>query len=89
MILKYQCLLTALHLSFSSSDVYKSNKLVSNFSELLANIFMPMFEVTRDPSSHPDLHKFLKYVSSALVNSCTTNCPPKNTIRSNFSNNSF
>ncbi|XP_030833472.1 AMP deaminase 2 isoform X3 [Strongylocentrotus purpuratus] len=44
-------------------DVYKSNKLVSNFGDLLDNLFGPLFEVTRDPSSHPDLHKFLKYVS--------------------------
>ncbi|XP_072166234.1 AMP deaminase 2-like [Diadema setosum] len=44
-------------------DIYKSNKLVSNFAELLENIFMPLFEVTRDPSSHPELHLFLRYVS--------------------------
>ncbi|XP_063959715.1 AMP deaminase 2-like isoform X4 [Lytechinus pictus] len=44
-------------------DVYKSNKLVSNFGDLLSNLFGPLFEVTRDPSSHPDLYKFLKYVS--------------------------
>ncbi|XP_041470686.1 AMP deaminase 2-like isoform X3 [Lytechinus variegatus] len=44
-------------------DVYKSNKLVSNFGDLLSNLFGPLFEVTRDPSSHPDLYKFLTYVS--------------------------
>ena len=35
---------------------------MSNFAEILNNLFMPLFEVTRDPSSHPDLHKFLRYV---------------------------
>ena len=24
---------------------------------------MPLFEVTNDPSSHPDLHKFLSHIS--------------------------
>ncbi|KAK3106992.1 hypothetical protein FSP39_004575, partial [Pinctada imbricata] len=44
-------------------DVYKSNNLVQNFSNILENIFLPLFEVTRDPSSHPKLHAFLMYVS--------------------------
>lgn len=44
-------------------DVYKSNKLVNCFQDILENIFMPLFEVTNDPSSHPELHAFLKYVS--------------------------
>lgn len=43
-------------------DIYKSNKLLSNFQELLNNVFLPLFEVTNDPSSHPLLHKFLQYV---------------------------
>lgn len=44
-------------------DVYKSAKIVKNFQEILENIFMPLFEVTRNPQSHPELHKFLMYVS--------------------------
>jgi len=44
-------------------DVFKSNKLVQNFQEILENIFMPLFEVTNDPKSHPELHMFLQYVS--------------------------
>ena len=44
-------------------DIFKANKLVKNFSEILYNIFMPLFEVTNDPSSHPYLHKFLYHVS--------------------------
>uniref|UniRef100_A0A8W8L1Y0 AMP deaminase n=1 Tax=Magallana gigas TaxID=29159 RepID=A0A8W8L1Y0_MAGGI len=44
-------------------DIYKSAKIVKNFQEILENIFMPLFEVTRNPQSHPELHKFLIYVS--------------------------
>ena len=46
-----------------NSDIFKANKLVSNFNEILYNIFMPLFEATNDPSSHPNLHKFLCHVS--------------------------
>ncbi|XP_022107456.1 AMP deaminase 2-like isoform X2 [Acanthaster planci] len=44
-------------------DVYRSNKMVANFAKILNNIFMPLFEATKDPSSHPELHKFLQYVT--------------------------
>ncbi|PRD27412.1 UNVERIFIED_CONTAM: AMP deaminase 2 [Trichonephila clavipes] len=44
-------------------DIYKSNNLVSNFQEILDNIFMPLFEATNNPSSHPELYMFLKYVT--------------------------
>jgi hypothetical protein len=30
---------------------------------MLDNIFEPLFEVTRDPSTHPHLHLFLSHVS--------------------------
>jgi AMP deaminase len=43
-------------------DIYKSNNLVSSFQEILDNLFRPLFEVTKDPKSHPELHVFLKYV---------------------------
>lgn len=43
-------------------DIFKSNKLISNFQEILQNIFKPLFEVTNDNLSHPNLHKFLQYV---------------------------
>lgn len=45
------------------SDIYKSNKLVDNFEQILQNIFLPLFEATNDPKSHPELHKFLCYVT--------------------------
>jgi len=44
-------------------DVYYANKLVTSFQDYITNIFQPLFEVTNDPSSHPDLHAFLVHVS--------------------------
>ncbi|KAL0868849.1 hypothetical protein ABMA27_007199 [Loxostege sticticalis] len=43
-------------------DIFKSNKIMSNFQEFLSNIFLPLFEVTNDPSSNIELHKFLTHV---------------------------
>lgn len=46
----------------SHSDVYHSKKQLSTFQEMLENIFSPLFEVTVDPGSHPELHLFLQHV---------------------------
>lgn len=35
---------------------------MENFEEMLDNIFKPLFEVTQDPKSHPQLHIFLQRV---------------------------
>lgn len=43
-------------------DVYKSAGLMENFEQVVRNIFEPLFEVTKDPSSHPKLHIFLHRV---------------------------
>ncbi|XP_061592290.1 AMP deaminase 2 isoform X2 [Cololabis saira] len=43
-------------------DVYHTKKQLSNFQEMLENIFMPLFEVTVAPCSHPELHLFLQHV---------------------------
>ena len=43
-------------------EVYKANGNVTHFEELLDNVFRPLFEVTRDPSSHPKLHIMLQRV---------------------------
>ncbi|KAK4056829.1 AMP deaminase [Microbotryomycetes sp. JL221] len=43
-------------------DVFKKSGAVSSFDQVLTNIFEPLFEVTRDPSSHPELHIFLQRV---------------------------
>ncbi|XP_025100390.1 AMP deaminase 2-like isoform X4 [Pomacea canaliculata] len=44
-------------------DVFKTNKLVNSFQDILLNIFEPLFEVTNDPKSHPELHAFLQHVT--------------------------
>ncbi|KAM3959322.1 AMP deaminase 2-like isoform 2-T3 [Aphomia sociella] len=43
-------------------DIFKSNKIMNNFQEFLNNIFQPLFEVTNDPNSNIELHKFLTHV---------------------------
>lgn len=43
-------------------DVYKSSGMMENFEQVIKNVFQPLFEVTKDPSSHPKLHIFLQRV---------------------------
>ncbi|GAB7356745.1 hypothetical protein MBLNU459_g7647t1 [Dothideomycetes sp. NU459] len=43
-------------------DVYKNSELMENFQQVIINVFQPLFEVTKDPSSHPKLHIFLQRV---------------------------
>ncbi|KAJ2608765.1 AMP deaminase [Coemansia sp. RSA 1365] len=43
-------------------NVYRAGGLVENFEQVLVNLFQPLFEVTKDPSSHPKLHVFLQRV---------------------------
>uniref|UniRef100_A0A2H8TGI5 AMP deaminase n=1 Tax=Melanaphis sacchari TaxID=742174 RepID=A0A2H8TGI5_9HEMI len=43
-------------------DIFKSNNILDNFQQWLDNVFLPLFEVTNDPNSHPDLHRFLQHV---------------------------
>ncbi|ELR10593.1 AMP deaminase [Pseudogymnoascus destructans] len=43
-------------------DVYKASGLMDNFEQVVINVFRPLFEVTKDPSSHPNLHVFLQRV---------------------------
>ncbi|XP_014293002.1 AMP deaminase 2 [Halyomorpha halys] len=43
-------------------DIFKLNNIMSTFQEFLNNIFLPLFEVTDDTSTHPELHRFLQYV---------------------------
>ncbi|KAL3319823.1 AMP deaminase 1 [Cichlidogyrus casuarinus] len=44
-------------------DIYHAKKQMNNFQTFLANIFQPLFEVTLDPKSHPQLHAFLQYIT--------------------------
>ncbi|KAF1941602.1 AMP deaminase [Clathrospora elynae] len=43
-------------------DVYKATGLMDNFQQVIVNLFKPLFEVTKDPTSHPKLHIFLQRV---------------------------
>ncbi|XP_054168419.1 AMP deaminase 2-like [Oppia nitens] len=43
-------------------DVYRANGLFENFEQMLENLFLPLFEATNSPNSHPELHCFLQYV---------------------------
>ncbi|KAM4700783.1 AMP deaminase 2 isoform 2-T3 [Discoglossus pictus] len=43
-------------------DVFHSKKQVPHFQQMLENIFLPLFEVTVNPASHPELHLFLEHV---------------------------
>jgi len=44
-------------------DVYKKHNLVRSFQDILDNLFLPLFEVTNDPSTHPELHMFLPHIT--------------------------
>ncbi|KAI9284706.1 hypothetical protein BC943DRAFT_337992 [Umbelopsis sp. AD052] len=41
-------------------DVYKASSQLNCFEDVIKNIFQPLYEVTQDPSSHPNLHIFLQ-----------------------------
>ncbi|EMT66803.1 AMP deaminase [Fusarium odoratissimum] len=43
-------------------DVYKASGLMETFEQVVKNVFQPLFEVTKDPLSHPKLHIFLQRV---------------------------
>ncbi|XP_053689453.1 AMP deaminase 2 isoform X2 [Sabethes cyaneus] len=43
-------------------DIFKTNKLMTSFQQILDNVFKPLFDATNNPSEHPELHKFLQYV---------------------------
>ena len=41
--------------------IYKKLGMVTCFQDMLDNIFLPLFEATRDKASHPQLARFLTY----------------------------
>lgn len=43
-------------------NIYKATGLVQNFGDILTNLFKPLFEVTKNPKSHPKLYIFLQRV---------------------------
>lgn len=44
-------------------DVYHANGIIKNFQEFLNNLFSPLFEATINPSSHPDLFRFMHHLT--------------------------
>eukprot|EP00854_Cymbomonas_tetramitiformis_P000581 gene581-982_t len=58
--------------------IYHKQGLMRNFQELLDNIFEPLFEVTTNPSSHPQLHLFLKQVVGFDMVDDESKCVPGN-----------
>ncbi|CAF5184178.1 unnamed protein product, partial [Rotaria magnacalcarata] len=44
-------------------DVYRANGITKNFQEFLTNLFQPLFDATIDPSSHPDLYRFMHHLT--------------------------
>ncbi|KAL9133116.1 MAG: hypothetical protein Q9175_005707 [Cornicularia normoerica] len=43
-------------------SMYKANGSMNTFEEIIINIFRPLYEATKEPSSHPELHVFLQRV---------------------------
>ncbi|OVA12017.1 Adenosine/AMP deaminase domain [Macleaya cordata] len=43
-------------------NIYRKMGTATSFQNILDNVFLPLFEVTVDPNSHPQLHVFLKQV---------------------------
>lgn len=43
-------------------NIYKETGVIDSFEDMLANLFEPLFEVTANPESHPQLHVFLSQV---------------------------
>lgn len=43
-------------------SIYRSSGSMENFELFIRNVFQPLFEVTKDPSSNPKLHLFLLHV---------------------------
>lgn len=44
-------------------SLYKASGQIACFQDMLENLFIPMFEATVDPASHPEVAKFLDVVS--------------------------
>ncbi|MES1922365.1 hypothetical protein MHBO_003870 [Bonamia ostreae] len=48
-------------------EIYKANKLLNSFQDMLSNIFQPIFEATLDPQSHPKIFKFLQLNDESVL----------------------
>nr|CAG8586748.1 11812_t:CDS:10 [Entrophospora candida] len=43
-------------------SIYKSTKTVENFEDVIKNLYEPLYEVTKNPKTNPELHIFLQRV---------------------------
>ncbi|KAJ3171651.1 AMP deaminase [Geranomyces variabilis] len=43
-------------------NIYKKSNAIKTFEDIIRNVFEPLFEVTKDPTTHPELHVFLQRV---------------------------
>ena len=43
-------------------SMYKASRQMESFEDIIINIFQPLYEVTKNPASHPMLHVFLQRV---------------------------
>ncbi|KAG0174006.1 AMP deaminase [Apophysomyces sp. BC1015] len=43
-------------------NIYRSSGTIESFDDVIKNLYEPLFEVTQDPTSHPELHVFLQRV---------------------------
>ena len=43
-------------------QIYRNNKELNSFSEMLVNIFGPLFEASANPEANPEIHYFLETV---------------------------
>ncbi|AOA60911.1 AMP deaminase [Komagataella phaffii CBS 7435] len=43
-------------------DIYKKSNAITTFQDITHNLFYPLFEVTKNPQTHPKLHVFLERV---------------------------
>ncbi|CAG8723270.1 15006_t:CDS:10, partial [Racocetra persica] len=43
-------------------NIYREAKTVETFEDIIKNLFEPLFEVTKNPKTHPELHVFLQRV---------------------------
>ncbi len=48
--------------------------MLKNFEEFIDNLFRPLFEVSLDPESHPELHQFLKQVRISRSEGLNAGC---------------
>ncbi|KZO96518.1 Adenosine/AMP deaminase [Calocera viscosa TUFC12733] len=63
-------------------DIYKASGLLNNFQQILENLFRPLYEVTKDPRTHPELHVFLQRVIG--INSVDDESKPERRIYRKF-----